>query len=300
MGFDYHGVRLLTYISKTGYKITDTAMLGRQYLHTDETGIKKILYEAELKHTEKDITTIVKMGRGYSENLLQFLGARNIHSFDYSDYEEPTFVHDFNEPISLEFDEKYDLVVDGGSLEHIFNYPIAIQSCLRMVKVGGLFATITPCNNICGHGFYQFSPELYFSLLCKNNGFSLIKLFIYENNFDPQWYEVTNPRDFGNRVNLTTKRSVMMLVIGKKTAPTPSKLTLQQSDYELLWSGRCLKEESSLVNEITCIAGVRHLLGKLFSAGCKVRIRRLLEPSPFDPRLFSKAKIFGDTEKTLC
>src|SRR5438477_418150 len=83
----------------------------------------------------------------------------------------PHFPHDMNEPIPDKFKETYTAVLDGGSLEHVFNFPVAIKNCMEMVKVGGHYLAITPANNFFGHGFYQFSPELYFTVLSKENGF---------------------------------------------------------------------------------------------------------------------------------
>jgi 2-polyprenyl-3-methyl-5-hydroxy-6-metoxy-1,4-benzoquinol methylase len=56
-------------------------------------------------------------------------------------------------------------VFDGGTLEHIFDYPTAIKNCMKMVKPGGHLLLTTPANNWFGHGFYQFSPELFYSFV---------------------------------------------------------------------------------------------------------------------------------------
>lgn len=69
-----------------------------------------------------------------------------------------------NREIPGDFIEKYSMVLDGGSLEHVFNFPVAVRNCMQMLQVGGHYLAITPANNFMGHGFYQFSPELYFSI----------------------------------------------------------------------------------------------------------------------------------------
>ena len=56
-------------------------------------------------------------------------------------------------------------MIDSGSLEHVFNISQALRNCLEMVESGGHFISIGPANNAMGHGFYQFSPELYFRIL---------------------------------------------------------------------------------------------------------------------------------------
>ncbi|WP_051358088.1 hypothetical protein [Rubidibacter lacunae] len=107
---------------------------------------------------------------------MKFLGAESIDSFDYSGYEGATCEHDFNQPISEDYHARYTVAIDGGTLEHVFNFPVAIANCMRMVEVGGHYLGLTPSNNLMGHGFYQFSPELYFRVLSPENGFSIEKM----------------------------------------------------------------------------------------------------------------------------
>ena len=54
------------------------------------------------------------------------------------------------------------MVIDGGLLEHVFDFPTAIRNCMRMVRQGGHLILNLPVNNFPGHGFYRFSPELVF------------------------------------------------------------------------------------------------------------------------------------------
>lgn len=101
------------------------------------------------------------------EPLARALGAGNVSSCDFSGYEKATLIHDLNVPIGPEWHERFDMVIDGGTLEHVFNFPVAIANCMNLVKTGGHLLLFSPSNNMCGHGFYQFSPELFFRVLAK-------------------------------------------------------------------------------------------------------------------------------------
>jgi hypothetical protein len=46
-----------------------------------------------------------------------------------------------------------------------FNFPVALANAMKMAKIGGHFAARTPANNQCGHGFYQFSPGLFYRII---------------------------------------------------------------------------------------------------------------------------------------
>ena len=94
---------------------------------------------------------------------------------------------------------------------------------MNLVKVGGSLYISTTANNHCGHGFYQFSPELFFSLLTKERGFELKSVIIKVHPFpgaeygNPKFYEVSNPKSVKRRVGLVSRRPVMIMVHATKT-----------------------------------------------------------------------------------
>ena len=77
---------------------------------------------------------------------------------DASDYEGCSIVHDLNNPLPEHLVGRYSLVLDSGTLEHVFDFPTALRNSLAAVRTGGHFVTIAPGNNQFGHGFYQFGP----------------------------------------------------------------------------------------------------------------------------------------------
>jgi hypothetical protein len=78
--------------------------------------------------------------------------------------------------------------LDGGTTEHVFNFPTALTNAMQMVETGGHLVIITGGNNFCGHGFYQFSPELFYRALSAENGFEMKRLIAAE--VGGNWYEV--------------------------------------------------------------------------------------------------------------
>jgi hypothetical protein len=214
-------------------------MIGRQGLYVTQREMRRLLASAGRQLSETEVADICDAAGGYSEVFFKLLGAAKTHSFDYSDYESPTYTYDMNEPIPDNFKEAYTAVLDGGSLEHIFNFPVAIKNCMEMVRVGGHYLAITPANNFFGHGFYQFSPELYFTVLSEENGFDVEKIIAFEETTRPVWYVVKNPREIAERVTLSNSFPVFLLVIAKKVARRPIfERTPQQSDYVALWKAK--------------------------------------------------------------
>jgi 2-polyprenyl-3-methyl-5-hydroxy-6-metoxy-1,4-benzoquinol methylase len=142
-------------------------MIGRQGLRCDPVLLKQLFTAFRIPFSNMDGLAV--KGNGYAEPLLEMLGAKEIVSIDASAYEGCSIVHDMNQPISEHLKARFDLVLDSGSLEHVFNFPVAIKNCMEMVRLGGYLVTMNPANNCPGHGFYQFSPELFFRVLSETN-----------------------------------------------------------------------------------------------------------------------------------
>lgn len=235
MGLDINGIRLVLLAKQLGAEFKDVVTIGRQGLHLTQAQLQK-----ELVHFDVLCPANFSMDEMcYSEFLFSLLGARDTQSIDNSDYENATIIHDMNNPLPAELKGKFSVVVDAGTLEHVFNYPVAIKNCMELLKSGGMFISITPANNFMGHGFYQFSPELFFSVFTKVNGFELIKLFICETYEDSQWYEVSKPKG-GNegRVTLINHQPTYLMCIARRIDDgcEPLKNAPQQADYVEAWN----------------------------------------------------------------
>jgi len=181
----------------------------------------------------------------YADGFLKtFLGASDVRSLDYSSFEGADIVHDMNAPTPASLDEQFDAVIDGGTLEHVYNVPVAWHSCMRMLKVGGRLFLFTTANNFCGHGFYQFSPELFFRLFSAGNGFRVEQVLLVEYrlgggfSLTPACYSMIDPAVAGARSMVYTRSRVLCFVRAQKTASTASTSfsTPLQSDYVERWS----------------------------------------------------------------
>jgi hypothetical protein len=122
-------------------------------------------------------------------------------------------------------------------MEHVFNFPVAIRNCLEMVKRGGHFFATTPANNYFGHGFYQFSAELFFRVLAPANGLQIQHCVTVEYGLRLRWFAVTDPAAFRARVTLINAAPVVLFVWAKRVEIVPLfRGTPQQSDYASAWA----------------------------------------------------------------
>jgi hypothetical protein len=273
-------------------------MIGRQRLIIGAGGLKRNLAEFGFLPDEDTIRRIFRDNDGYAEGFLRYLGANEVHSFDNSGYEGATHLHDLNQEIPDCYKERYSMVLDGGSLEHVFNFPVALRNCMEMVEVGGHYLAITPVNNLMGHGFYQFSPELYSSVFSQANGYQVVSMIAYEEMPLARWFSVVNPHQAGARVTLTNRIPTNLLVIAKRMERTVVFESVpQQIHYFRKWDERgediCLSQSSN---------PPRAIYARLIPPSVKRFIRRRLEQLlgynelGFDPRFFQPMKPSDDEE----
>ena len=235
MAITNNDVKFLFYGKSLGVSFLNTLTLGRLELYVNK---EQISLQADYFRNKID-TNSVNFNDQYADPLFQLLGAEKTDSLDYSDYQGATIIHDLNTTFPENLKSKYSVVIDSGTLEHVFNFPVAIENCMRAIQVGGHFIGVTPANNSMGHGFYQFSPELFYTIFSAANGFEIVKMIITacdeEGNFD-NWYEVINPAVSGGRVVLTNQLPTYLLIIAKKISDKKVfEVIPQQSDYTTTW-----------------------------------------------------------------
>jgi hypothetical protein len=127
-------------------------------------------------------------------------------------------------------------------LEHVFNFPQAIKTCMELVKIGGNLILITPWHNYAGHGFYQFSPELFYRILSPDNGYCVERMLIIQKR---KWYSIRDPELINSRIENKSAEKTQLYISAKRTEIKPVFTKWpQQSDYSVAWSHIHKKESS--------------------------------------------------------
>lgn len=217
MGFNYNKVRaILRTKVANGFELGDVVTIGRQGMHVTSEKLHKGL--AEFGYGDIDTSKILNDDQKYCESFLKFLGAGNVDSIDNSDYENASIIHNMNLQIPEYLHNRYDTVIDSGTLEHVFNYPTAIKNCMQLLKQNGHFIAITPCNNFFGHGFYQFSSELFYRIFSAENGFEVKTMMLFEDFGKSTFYSVQDCSEKCHRIILNNSLPSYLFIIAKKIA----------------------------------------------------------------------------------
>jgi SAM-dependent methyltransferase len=265
MGLDSDGTKFLFAAQAAGVSFRSTAMLGRQNFFPEASQLQRLL---DSRQSGLSAADFLADSRGYAEKLFHFLGGEEIAAIDNSDYEGASIAADMNGPIDPALKNRFTAIFDGGCLEHVFNFPQAIKNCMEMLCVGGHFIAVTPANNFCGHGFYQFSPELFFRIFSEPNGFALRAVLTKEKD---RWFRVIDPKQFGARVELQNNRPTYLFLLTRKIEDREIfRQHPQQSDYARQWRENAAKDKAT--------PGLARDLPKQLRDILPIRLKKSLRP----------------------
>ncbi len=244
MGLDINGAQLMVAAHKRGAQFDEVLTLGRQSLNVYPRRMAQLLR----KHGLPD-KKFLEAGPecAFVEPFFEALGAKHVSALDFSDFEGAQFIHDLNQPVGASLKERFDVVYDGGTLEHIFNFPVALRNSMELLREGGRLFIHNCANNLCGHGFYQFSPELFYRALNAENGFVVERMIIHRVGPYGNWYDVSDPDAIRERVELITFTPMHLLVQAKRTTVKEIFAQMpQQSDYTAMWQASEKLETASV------------------------------------------------------
>lgn len=171
------------------------------------------------------------------------LGFDEVWSLDISEFESASILFDLNElGVPDQHANSFDVIVDGGTLEHVFHLPHALKNITDFLKVGGLVVHSSPAHNFYQHGFFAFSPTFFHDFYSVNN-FEIIcsQLLRYNPRKKDPGYERTIllPDNVAvrelNRVGSLDDRCYTIFFVARKTHESTGTNIPQQSAYVEKW-----------------------------------------------------------------
>jgi len=171
------------------------------------------------------------------DDFFRFLGFQEVFSCDASSYESPTFLLDLNLNVPEELHGRFDVVLDGGTMEHIFNVPAVLANIHAMLKVGGRAIHITPSSNMVDHGFYSFSPTLFRDYYSAN-GYQLLTVSLFECvswSGDFAVFDCLSGKIDNRLGRIANAKMAGVFCVVEKTAGASSHVIPAQSHFSSLW-----------------------------------------------------------------
>ena len=218
-------------------------MLGRQRWLGGRRGPAKRMFENALKKYLPDLSEedFANPADEYSETFFSRIGFETVDSLDMSDFEQASIIADLGGEIPEELHDRFDVIYDGGTCEHVFDLPTAYRNIDKMLKTGGVLIGHSPCNNWINHGFYQICPEMVYGFWQRSLGYEVLacNLQPLHPRFARQSTTTSNPLLTGKRPRLRGPLPNSRIIIDyavRKTVPSEEKASVFQTDYSVRWS----------------------------------------------------------------
>jgi hypothetical protein len=177
--------------------------------------------------------------------LFKTLGFNEVLRLDYSNYEGAEITFDLNScSLPEELYSRFDMIIDGGTTEHVFHVPNLFRSVSCMLKPGGRIVHLLPSSNYMDHGFYMFSPTLFYDYYSTNKfEINTIQLMRHsrQRSQEPSWIIEYTPDCFDT---IAAERSgdsgdsYLIACIATKTEESTIGVVPQQGHYRTkIWKG---------------------------------------------------------------
>ena len=233
MGIDRSGAHLLVAMGRKRPPGGRVLQLGRQDIELKPRHVAEIIDRYKLNPPAR--------GKGEIDDqfLFRLAGFDRVESLDVSSYEGADFVFDMNEPVPPHMHGLFDMIFDGGTLEHVFNFPQALKNIHDMLKVGGVIVHAAPTNNLVDHGFYMFSPTLFWDYYTAN-GYDMVDCLLFKfapkPNLDWVCYRYSpgaiDHKEFGG----WGQAMLGTWCVARKTDGSTAGVTPQQNRYVRIWN----------------------------------------------------------------
>ena len=212
--------------------------------------------------------------------VLRALGADEVLALDYSDFEGAELVCDLNQPVPAELRERFQGVLDSGTLEHVFDVRTALVNVASMLCSGGRAIHISPCNNFANHGFYQFGPSLLADFY-QANAFAQLQVYVAEEagvDYESSSWDLFQIDPGRPPVLMTSRRRLLLIVVAQKTADSTVDRVPLQGFYAQLFKAASGEDQKS--TSARAAEGVRGRLKRLLPVRVKTWLRRILPGQP--------------------
>jgi len=158
-------------------------VLGKQDVWVTAQEVENEAAEKGLTLNKNNMGATESTGQGCGamsdRSLFMKLGFSEVTSLDCSGYEEASLVFDLNdEKLPENARAAYDVILDIGVLEHVFDIAQAMKNLHDMLKTGGRIITFNPAIQAIDTCFYLLSPT-FFCDYYSANAYEINKAMLY-------------------------------------------------------------------------------------------------------------------------
>jgi hypothetical protein len=184
------------------------------------------------------------------------LGLEDRLTADFND-RNGSEIMDFNRSLTKDyrFKETFNLVINDGSTEHLFDQKTAFENLHKLCEVDGIMTHVVPKLDVLNTSFYGYSPSFFFDL-AKANHYEILDLRLANRWGDTvpvrlHEEDPVPPADFlpvvmmpGARNSVSDEPTLLDLPTHLERKDFTAKAVLAHLATPLCWANRCLLERS--------------------------------------------------------
>jgi len=170
----------------------------------------------------------------HARTFFEMMGIKEYNDLDKFEDDAPSILQDLNAPVPPELEGRFNLIIDGGTMEHVFDVRQVLENVVRMCRESGWVVHLSPSSNYVDHGFYSFSPCFFYDFY-QANGFGEFACYILqvnpENAYEPSPYFKYS---YGMGLNglLDPNRQILVFFAAKKVSALERLVIPTQGIYE--------------------------------------------------------------------
>ncbi len=219
--------------------------LGSQTASINSTFVSNLINQNKSikKLQKKNLEILSKREKFNTKDYFMSIGFKDYKSIDINGAYE-SFQFDLNKNILkiYNFNKKYDLVINNGTGEHVFNQYALFLNFHNLTKVNGIMLNILPFIDWINHGFYNFNP-IFFADLAASNNYEILKISLANrdgselkldsNNFSILFEQIKphrNDSKFNKMIEIAKDKigkNILLVVVSRKLSEESFKIPLQ-------------------------------------------------------------------------
>lgn len=213
----------------------DVLLLGRQTMQFSANDAVALVESEGLRPVElapadatTDRRTIASQGQSYirDDAFFKLLGNDRVRAIDHTDYEGAEIVHDLNLPIPDRLAGTADFILDGSTLDNMFNPAIGLQNITRLLRANGRFLSVNGGNAL--RRPYAIPTGYWFLDYCALNRFADCQVYLMVHDRNQPSVFLLDPLD-RDGPTLNTSRDLAIVVIAEKDeATTCDRMPIQR------------------------------------------------------------------------
>lgn len=153
--------------------------IGRANWYGD---VPSCLLEADLReHAEGPLSKVPQLDTWTVADLYYEAMLRRPErtAIDLDPCAEGAIRHDLNQPLSFDLWGQFDVVINTGTCEHVFDQKQVWQSCHFACRPGGLMVHAVPLWGWLDHGFVNYQPTFVADVAAENE-YEVLCWFLHE------------------------------------------------------------------------------------------------------------------------